>query len=182
MQIKAVNKFQGIFSLVLLAAAGLLALSHLDGLVFEERPVRARAQAMELAQAVLDYRGDTGSWPLNPDGDPDLTPLLGRRADQRAASLAGGTGPGANSFGGIDQSVSHLVTEKTWLREIPLDPWGRPYRLLVTPKAVAIISSGPNRVQDTNLVRVWMRPDNINRGDGDDICIVLETHLIGESR
>ena len=130
MQIKAVNKFQGILSLVLLAATGLWALSHLDGLVFEERPVRARAQAMVLAQAVLDYRGDTGNWPQNPDGDLDLTPLLGRRADQRATSLAGGTGPGANGFGGIDKSVSHLVTEKTWLRGDPSRPLGVPLQAI----------------------------------------------------
>ncbi len=174
---KSVMRFQGLLGIFVLAAAGLMAWSHFSGLIPEERPVRAKAEARELASAALDYHSDTGQWPRNPDGKIDLTPLLGRRFGRNAKSTtmaAGAPGGGLGSLEGAEAHTSHFVTGRFWLEEIPLDPWGQPYEVMQTDAAIAVLSTGPNRKLDTDPTRLWTRPANINPCDGDDVGIVLE--------
>ncbi len=174
----SVMQFQGILGFIVLAAVGLLAFSHLKGLVPEERPVRAQAEARELASATLDYHADTGQWPRNPEGNIDLTPLLGRHSGRRATTMASGTtGGGLGGLGGLSESAAptgHRGAGRYWVKEIPLDPWGRSYLVLQTDTAIAVVSTGPNKKLDTDLARIWARPANINPCDGDDVGIVLE--------
>jgi hypothetical protein len=177
LQKKQVINFQGILGLAVLAAAGFFAWGQLGGLVFEERPVRAMAEARELAQVILDYQADTGRWPQNPAKEIDLTLLLGQPRDRNAVSLAGSPNGG---LGGL--SGSHQGASRSWLKEIPLDPWDRLYRVRVTETAIGVLSTGPNRELDTDWSRVWTRPEGINPCDGDDVGIVLETDPDGGSR
>lgn len=172
MQKKQLSVFQGVLGLAVLAAAGFFAWGQLGGLVFEERPVRALAEARELAQVTLDYHADTGRWPQNPAKEIDLTLLLGSPRDRQAVSLAGSPDGG---FGGL--KGGNLGVSRSWLKEIPLDPWDRPYLVRVTDKAIGVLSTGPNGELDTHWSRMWTRPEGINPCDGDDVGIVLETDL-----
>ena len=168
-------RIQGLLGFAVLAAVGMLAWCHLHGLASEERPVRAKAEAKELARVAIDYHTDTGQWPRNPDREIDLTLLLGHRSGRNAINLAAGA-PGSG-FGGLaaaEDPFDHLGAGKFWLKEIPLDPWGCPYRVIAMNTAIAVLSTGPNRKLDTDLTRLWARPGNINPCDIDDVGIVLE--------
>ena len=174
---KSVMRFQGLLGFVVLATVGLVAWSHFSGLIPEERPVRAKAEARELASAALDFHSDTGQWPRDPDGKIDLTPLLGGRSGRNAKSTtmaAGATDGGLGGLSGAEASTGNAVTGRFWLEEIPLDPWGQPYEVMQTDAAIAVVSTGPNRKLDTDPTRLWTRPANINPCDGDDGGIVLE--------
>jgi len=175
---KSVIRFQAILGFVVLAAVGLVAFSHLRGLAPEERPVRAHAEARELASATLDYHSDTGQWPRDSKGNIDLTPLLGRQSGKKGTTMASGsTGGGFGGLDGLSETATpagHRGGERFWLKEIPLDPWGRSYLVLQTDTAIAVVSTGPNQKLDTDLTRIWIRPANINPCDGDDVGIVLE--------
>jgi hypothetical protein len=183
---KPVIRIQGLLGFVVLAVAGLLAFSHFSGLAPEERPVRAKAEARELANATLDYHADTGQWPRNPDGKIDLTPLLGQRSGGNAKATtmaAGAPSGGLGGLGGLSEAeapISHFGAARFWLKEIPLDPWGCPYRVMQTDGAIAVLSTGPDGKLDTDPVRLWTRPENINPCDGDDVGIVLEVDPDGE--
>jgi len=175
---KSVMRFQGFLGFVVLAAVGLLVFSHLSSVAPEERPVRAKAEARELASAALDYHTDTGQWPRNPDGKIDLTPLLGKQPGRKTTTRAAGApGGGLGGLGGLSEAetpITHLGVGRFWLEEIPLDPWGRSYLVMQTDAAIAVLSTGPNRKLDTDPSRIWARPANINPCDGDDVGIVLE--------
>lgn len=179
MQNKSVIKFQAILGVVMLGAAGLFAWNHLGGLGAETRPVRAESEARELARAILDYRQDTGNWPRNQAGDLDMTPLLGHGAGAKPILQANATAGGLFTTEAPAESPGR---PHPWLREIPLDPWGNPFRVMLGGQAVAVLSLGPNQLLDTDLNRLWTRPENINPGDGDDVGFVLEFELDGESR
>jgi len=180
-QNKPVMKVQNILGLILIGAAGLFAWGYLGGMTFETRPVRAESETRELARVVLDYRHDTGTWPRNPEGEAGLKPLLGSGSGSTPTMLAGPAGGGMQ---GMSFSETHVGTQdpkKAWLREIPLDPWGSSYRVMITENAVAVLSIGPNRILDTDPARLWTRPENINPCDGDDVGYVLEFDQDGES-
>lgn len=168
--------------MVVLAAAGFFAWSQLGGLVFEERPVRALAEARELAAATLDFRHDTGNWPQAPDRNIDLNLLLGQRSDRKATALAGSPGGGLGALDGVGSAAGHLGVGRFWLEEIPLDPWDRPYLVKVTDTAIAVLSTGPNQTLDTDWSRLWVRPENMNPCDGDDVGLVMEIDPAGGSR
>jgi len=183
LQNKPVKKFQVLLGLAVLAAAGFFAWSQLGGLVFEERPVRALAEARELAAATLDYHHDIGKWPQTPDRQIDLTLLLGHRPDRpdrpdrpgrTATALAGSPSSGLGGLGRTEATTGHLGVGRYWLKEIPLDPWDRPYRVMVTDVAIAVLSTGPNRKLDTDWSRMWARPGHMNPCDGDDVGMVME--------
>jgi hypothetical protein len=178
LQKNPVMKFQGILGVIVLAAVGLLAWCHLNGLIFEERPVRAHADARELARAALDFHADRGHWPQNSGGEVDLTLLLGNRPGRSATAMAGASG----GLSGAELSTVPAATGPSWLKEVPLDPWGRPYQVMVTDIAIAVVSAGPDGRLDTEPAHLWSRPGNINPGDGDDVGIVLEIDPHGESR
>jgi hypothetical protein len=176
-----VTKYQGILGLLVLVGTGIWIWSHLTGLTPEESPIRAQAAARELALAVLDYRADTGGWPTAEDGSPDLKPLLGRRAAQQATRMAMAQGGGLNGLGGLGAEGSGLGREMTWVREIPLDPWGGAYHVAFAGTRVAVLSAGPNGRLDTDASRLWSRPAGINPADGDDVCVVLDMEQDGGS-
>lgn len=171
-------KFQTILGLVILGAAGLFAWSHLGGLGFETRPVRAESESRELAYTILDYRNDTGDWPRNQAGELDMKPLLDPGTGVKSVLQASASGNGLLS---TEATAGRLGPRKTWLREIPLDPWGNPYQVMLGDGAVAVLSLGPNQLLDTDLGRLWTRPENVNPGDGDDVGFVLEFENDGES-
>ena len=181
MQKKPVIKYQGILGLIVLVGVGLLAMNHLDGLVLEERPVRAQAEARELASAVLDFHTDTGKWPRSPDREIDLTLLLDNRSSPRVAALAGASGGELGGLGVTGALNEQAGAGPSWLKEIPLDPWGRPYLVMATDTAIAVLSTGPDGTLNTNVARLWTRPGNINPGDGDDVGVVLEIDPDGGS-
>jgi hypothetical protein len=181
LQNSAITKYQGTLGAIVLIVAGIWAWCHLSGLNSVESPIRARSEAENLAHAVLDFRADTGQWPIGEDGIPSLTPLLGRRAARQATSLATAGGGGMNGLGGQDENGGRLGREQAWIREIPLDPWGGSYRVVIDGTRVAIISAGPDGRIDTEGTRLWTRPKNINPGDGDDICVVLDLEQDGGS-
>ncbi|MEN8007783.1 MAG: hypothetical protein ABFS42_12255 [Candidatus Krumholzibacteriota bacterium] len=158
-----------------MAGTGLLAWNLLSGLIPEERPVRAKAEATELARSVLDYHADTGRWPRNSDGVIDLTVLLEGRAGgyKTNTTMAAGLSDAGSPLG-------HPATGGSWLKDIPLDPWGRPYLVMMTDTAIAVLSTGPNRKSDTFPGRLWARPGTINPCDGDDVGIVLDVDSNGE--
>lgn len=141
-----------------------------------------------MAQAVIDFRVDTGHWPTGADGNPDMAPLLGRRAAQQATTLASSGGTGMNGLGGLADKGGqatkggHLGREQSWVREIPLDPWGGSYLIFLAETKVAILSPGPDGRLDTDAASLWVRPENINPADGDDICVVLDLEKDGGSR
>ncbi len=182
MKNKSVINFQKILGLVLLGAAGLFAWGHLGGLTFETRPVRAESETRELARVVLDYRHDTGTWPRNPEGEVDLKPLLGSGSGAASTLQAGAAVGGMQGMPLTETHAGNQGPEKAWLREIPLDPWGSSYRVMINDKAVAVVSMGPNQILDTEPARLWTRPENINPCDGDDVGFVLEFVSDGESR
>lgn len=167
--------------LLVLVGAGVWSWCHLTSLDPEESPVRARTEARELAHAVLDYHADTGGWPLAKDGSPDLNPLLGRGASQQATRMAAAPTGGMNGMAGLDSGGGHRGRRQSWAREIPLDPWGGPYRVHYDGTKVAILSAGPNGRIDTDTAKLWSRPDAINPGDGDDVCVVLDLEQDGGS-
>jgi hypothetical protein len=175
---KSVIKFQWFLGVIVLAAVGLLAWGQLGGLIFEERPVRAQADARELATAALDFHADRGHWPRNADGEVDLNLLAGQRSATTATALAGA----ATGLPGAEAAALPPATRPSWLKEVPLDPWGRAYRVLTTETAIAVLSCGPNGKLETRLAQLWSRPGNINPGDGDDVGVVLELDAAGGSR
>ena len=174
MQNNAITKYQGILGLLVLVGTGIWAWCHLTGITPEVSPIRARAEAHELALAVLDYRADTGGWPTAEDGSPTLKPLLGRRAAQQATRMATAQGGGLKGLGGLGSEGAGLGREMSWVREIPLDPWGGAYRVVFAGTRVAVLSAGPNGRLDTEMSRLWSRPADINPADGDDVCVVLD--------
>ena len=182
MQNQLVIKFQKILGLVLLGAAGLFAWGYLGGLTFETRPVRAESETRELARVVLDFRHDTGTWPRNPEGEADLKPLLGSGSGPIPTMQAGAAGGGMQGMSLSETHAGNQAQEKAWLREIPLDPWGSSYLVMINDQAVAVLSMGPNQILDTDPTRLWTRPENINPCDGDDVGYVLEFDKDGESR
>lgn len=165
-----------------MGAAVLFAWGHLGGLTFETRPVRAESETRELARVILDYRHDTGTWPRNQEGVIDLKPLLGSGSGSTPTMRAGAEGGGMQGMSLSETHTGNQGPEKAWLREIPLDPWGNSYRVMITGKAVAVLSMGPNQILDTDPARLWTRPENINPCDGDDVGFVLEFDEDGESR
>jgi len=87
----------------------------------QDRQRNAMSRAEELASAVLDFRCDTGRWPESAGGELDVTCLTLTPA---AAADQGFRAP-------------HVDRDRPWLDEVPLDPWGRPYRVHLVGAAVA---------------------------------------------
>lgn len=173
-----VTNYQGILGLILLIFAGYLGWSQLGGLTSEERPVRAKAEALDLAHAVLDYRSDSGQWPRNSVGGIDLSLLVKTRSPHSATTLAAHGG----GFSGVESLESSNEPENSWLREIPLDPWGHPYQVLVENGSIVVLSSGPDGKFDTDHDGMRDRTGDINPCDGDDVGLILALGPDGEIR
>ena len=139
----------------------------------QDRPRRAVHRAENLAAAVLDYRAETGRWPDASGGSLDVACLTRVPAAAGATPLAGA----AMSPAMRDDDGS----ARPWLDEIPIDPWGRPFRVQLAAAAagepaVAVVSAGPDGIFQTD-------PGRAVRGfAGDDVGIVLIDQTEGGNR
>ena len=128
------------------------------------------ASAETIAQALEEYRIETGRWPESYQGalklgDLTLPGSTGERSDG-AIQLMG--------TAGAEIARRSLPQAHPWLHELPLDPWYRPYRAyLVTadhvlpngPYGVArpdpgatvivVMSAGADGVVQTDLAQLW---------------------------
>jgi hypothetical protein len=143
--------------MTLLVASGLALMPHARMVLREEPGQRAVTLAGELAHALADYHRETGAWPLRTATDLDLTALA---APPAAAGASAAPEPAA---------APPLVPE------IPLDPWGRPFRavLLADGRGVAVVSAGPDGRFATAFGRLWDRRGMDDAFDGDDAGFVL---------
>jgi len=180
------SRFESLLGFGLLAVMGLVILPPLKGGLQAERPLRTVLEAEVVARAVLDYHTDMGHWPVGGDGQTDLALLVPNHNKARTRALAGtmnsatsGTLLGAmvNSESSADTSLTQRnIPEKSWLKEVPVDPWDRPFRVLVMgdrtgfnneptssgypdePPAgtsIVVISAGPNGLYDTDMAQLW---------------------------
>ncbi len=166
----------------LLAAVVLFVVPPLQLGMETEKPVRTIMEAETLAQAVLDYHTDTGRWPLKGDGQTDMALLVpsGNKARTRAMatsmnSVSQGLMMGTMVSSETTDSPTD-TTEKSWLKELPVDPWNRPFRVVIlgdrtgsrtastasgypdeppAGTAIVVISAGPNGLYDTDLAHLW---------------------------
>ena len=99
----------------------------------QDRQRNARSRAEEIAAAVLDYRCDTGRWPDATGGLLDVACLTEKPVPTDDAV----TQAAAGSVRSADGTRPGPVRSDPWLDEIPLDPWGRPYRVHLVGSAVA---------------------------------------------
>jgi hypothetical protein len=154
---KQLTRLEVLMGVALMAALGLALMPHVRTVLFEEPGQRAGTLAGELAHALTDFHRETGAWPVRGGADLDLTVLAA------PAAAAGATTPPGMS------STRPLVPE------IPLDPWGRPFRavLLADGRGVAVISAGPDGEFATSLERLWGRRGVADAFDGDDAGFVL---------
>ena len=141
----------------LMVALGLALMPHVRTVLFEEPGQRAGTLAGELAHALTDFHRETGAWPLRSGTDLDLTVLAAPPAAAGATTNPGMSAP------------------RPLVPEIPLDPWGRPFRaiLLADGRGVAVISAGPDGVMATSRERLWDRRDLPHAFDGDDAGFIL---------
>lgn len=148
------------YGLTIMIAVALAVMPVLFGFFTEEPDQRAGILAEELALSLVDFRTETGSWPLEAGHHLDLGAL------GRPSAIA--------SSGGFDQLASE-TTQAPLMDEIPLDPWGRPFQayLLGGGRMVAVISTGSDGVLDTNLDRLGSRRDFPHPFDGDDAGSIL---------
>jgi hypothetical protein len=183
---------KGVASMLLLARKGFTRLEAALGLcvvsavivfavppmwrgINHDRPHRAVLDAKVLAAAVIDYRAETGRWPTRDDGAALdarlLTEAPGRRLGAATAAPLAGSLTGAG-----DDRIS-----RPWLDAIPVDPWGRAFRVRLTTDAegypaVAVVSAGPDGIFQTPA-------GDAPRGfAADDIGIVLIDQTDGGSR
>lgn len=143
----------------------------------QDRPRSAVHRAENLAAAVLDYRAETGRWPDASGGSLDVACLT--RSPAVAAASAGTT-----PLTGAAMSMTSSGDDgsaRPWLKEIPVDPWGRPFRVHLAAAAagepaVAVVSAGPDGIFQTDSGRV------VRGFAGDDVGIVLIDQTEGGNR
>ena len=140
----------------------------------QDRPRSAVHRAKNLGAAVLDYRAETGRWPdAGGGGSLDVACLTRTPAASAGAVPLTGAAMGLASRGDGGSA-------RPWLEEIPIDPWGRPFRVHLASAtgepAVAVVSAGPDGVFQTD-------PGRAARGfAGDDVGIVLIDQTEGGNR
>ena len=146
--------------IALIAAVGLALMPSARGFLFEEPGQRAVTVAEELAHSMVDYHRENANWPAQSGSGLDLAALARKSPATAGSSLTGGMG---------------TPVDAPLVREIPLDPWGRPFRavLLNGGAAVAVFSSGPDGNLDTAIERLWGRRDMTSAFDGDDAGYIL---------
>lgn len=161
-----VKRIQAWYGLAVLTAVALAAMPFLFGFFTEEPDQRAGTLAEELARSLIDFNAETGSWPRESGHQLDLA-ALGRKTATASSS-------------GFDP-LAAATTPAPLMDEIPLDPWGRPFLayLLGGGRLVAVISTGPDGVLDTNIDRLWSRRDFPHPFDGDDAGSILALVIDG---
>ena len=165
------SRFESMLGLGLLAAIVLFVVPPLQTGMENERPLRTVMAAETVAHAVLDYHTDTGKWPLTGDGRTDLALLVPAHNKARTRAMAAtmnsategimmGTMVGQGNSGSQPETV-----HEAWLKEVPVDPWDRPFRVVIMGErsgftavktasgypdeppvgtAIVVISAGPN--------------------------------------
>ncbi len=177
------SRFESLLGFGLLALVVLVVLPPMQGGLNGERPLRAVMQAEIVAKAVLDYHTDLGHWPISADGQADLALLVPVHKKAQARAVAGsmnsateGTMMGTLVESETTQESPVNESEKAWLKEVPVDPWDRPFRVVVMGErtgyqaeskssgypdeppagtAIVVISAGPNGLYDTDLAKLW---------------------------
>ena len=183
------TKFETMLGVSLVLIAGLATVPLFQQHQGLAAPVQALLGAEEIAHAVVDYRTDTGAWPVADDGEVDLARLTASRpvdeertrqvasAGMTQAHLMGAMAGVAQENRATAESADYVLP--AWLDEVPLDPWQRPYRVVImgeasspeaavsgagsagypdTPPpgvAVVVISAGENGRWETDLPRMW---------------------------
>lgn len=171
---KGFTRLEMALGICVVAGALLVALPLVWRETGQDRHRRAVHRAENLAAAVLDYRAETGRWPEGRGGSLDVACLTRAPAPRAVAAAEAG----AAAAGTLVRTGG--VTPLPWLDEIPVDPWGRPYRVHLAGQAgepaVAVVSAGPDGVFQTD-------PGRVARGfAGDDLGIVLIDQTDGGSR
>ncbi len=177
------SRFESLLGFGLLAVIVLVVLPPLRGGLQAERPTRATMEAEIVAHAVLDFHTDMGYWPTGGDGQTDLALLVPLHKQARTRAVAGTMNSAtSNVLMGtlVNAEKSSEPTDdkpaKSWLKEVPVDPWDRPFRVVVMGDrtgyqdeqkssgypdapppgtAVVVISAGPNGLYDTDLAKLW---------------------------
>lgn len=157
---KKLTRFEVLMGVALIAAVGLALMPSVRGILFEEPGQRAVTVAEELAHSLADYHRENAAWPGNSSTGLDLAALA------RKAPAMAGNSPAGGMVAPVDAPL---------VREIPLDPWGKPFRavLLNGGSAVVVLSSGPDGNFDTAIDRLWGRRNMDSAFDGDDAGFIL---------
>jgi type II secretory pathway pseudopilin PulG len=141
LQCMGFSRRESLLGLATMALAAAIGLPLLKADLRTEQNARAEIVARQLAQTVLDFRSDTGRWPRDHEGRVDLSLLL------EGAERAGGAMLGTLAAHGTPGSRD----SRPWLNEIPLDPWQRPYRVILVRgetaaagTGVIVMSAGPD--------------------------------------
>ncbi len=175
-------RFESLLGLGLVAAVVLFVVPPLQTGMENERPLRTLMEAETVAHAVLDYHTDTGRWPLKGDGRTDLALLVPAHNRARTRAMANTMNSATEGFMmGTMISQDSAETEPSedqasWLEEVPVDPWDRPFRVVVmgdrtgsgaldsssgypneppTGTAIVVLSAGANGLFDTDLAKLW---------------------------
>jgi hypothetical protein len=157
---KKLTRFEVLMGVALIAAVGLALMPSVLGILFEEPGQRAVTVAEELAHSLADFHRENAEWPTQSATGLDLAALA-----RKGPATAGSSPTG----------VMGTPVDAPLVREIPLDPWGRPYRaiLLNGGAALTVFSSGPDGIFDTAIERLWGRRDMALAFDGDDAGFIL---------
>ena len=170
------SRFESLLGLAVVAVVVTVALPRMKAEIEVEQGQRAEIEARDLAETILEYHLETGTWPHAHNGQADLTRLTlpERNSEARAASAG---------------LLGALVSDPAWLPEVPLDPWNRPYTAFVPEDEsgmILVISAGRNGILETDrdqLAKVC-QAGRIGTGPvltGDDIgYLQLETHPTGQ--
>ena len=155
----------------MISIAVLLMFPPLQGKVVEDQSTRAREKAESIAWAVQEYHQDTGNWPQMVAGSLDLACLTRPPVEiaDPAANRPNSAGAGANATSMALMGANGLAglpgfeenNNTSYLPEIPLDSWNRPFTIWILDqaanpgaKAVVAISAGPDGVLQTDPT-IW---------------------------
>lgn len=177
------SRFESMLGFGLLALILVFAVPPMRRGMIAERPVRAVMDAELVAHAVLDYHTDTGNWPLNETGQADWAQLVSEPSQA-------GTGVGSN--GALLGTLA--AADSSWLPNVPVDPWGRPYEVKILgartateqvktgsgypdePPAgtsIVVFSLGANGRRDTSFPATAGDAKDALQFQGDDLGFVL---------
>lgn len=176
------SRFESMLGLGLLAAVVLFVLPPLHLGMEAERPLRTLMEAETVARAVLDYHTDTGMWPVAGDGQTDLALLVPAHNKGRTRAMATSMNSATQGImmgtmvAAKSSEEASASTAQSWLKEVPVDPWDRPFRVVImgdrtashtvdkssgypddppAGTAIVVISAGPNGLYDTDLAHLW---------------------------
>jgi len=143
-KIKKMSRFETLLGVAVIGIA-VLCLPWLDGALDGAKGIDTRAEAGRIAQAVLDYHTETGRWPVTTGAEIDLAILAdgdGARTKLAAGEMVGTMLPGDKLF----------TEARPWLDEVPIDAWGRPFRVYVLDERAPTVIIDDGAAGDTDLI------------------------------